>query len=225
MGMIAVVPAKANSTRVPNKNYRPFFRGMSLVDLLLSKLAAILPGDRIYLSCEDETKADVAALWGVRFVSRSRWLTENDTPLPAVIRGITEPLGDPDDDVFWCEAIDPLFSGHEQMIVEWDSQVSFEHDSYTAVYPVKHYLLDANFQPHGFGFGMWHVPSQKLAVWYRLNFVAAILTRKAIAECGYVTGRKPAWFEATNQFIDIDTEEDFELAAEMMKRNLSRMKR
>ena len=51
--MKAVIPAKTNSLRVKNKNYRPFFNGMSLVDIQISKLLGLLEPVEIYLSSED----------------------------------------------------------------------------------------------------------------------------------------------------------------------------
>ena len=50
--MKAVILGKAGSTRVKNKNYRPFYGEMSLTDILLEKLAKVLSPKDIFLSCE-----------------------------------------------------------------------------------------------------------------------------------------------------------------------------
>lgn len=213
MGMIAVIPAKASSTRVPNKNYRSFYGELSLVDLLLEKLCRVLPGERIYLSCEDQEKAAVAERWGVQFLQREPRLCANETLFPEFLRGICDQVPG-DDDVMWCEAIDPLFDDHGTMIANWDAWYEERRgrDSYAVVYPTRQYMLDDCHRPIGFGFGPWHIPSQRLPMLFRLNFTCAILTRESIQSVGYPVGARPAWYEATNSFIDIDTEEDFGLA-------------
>lgn len=211
MGLIAIVPAKANSIRVPNKNYRPFYGDLSLVDLLLEKLRRVLPCERIYLSCEDESKAAVTVRYGVQFLLRDPRLCDNETTFPDFLRGICDHVPG-EDDVLWCEAIDPLFDEHALVIDNWDAMEVTLHDSLTVVYPVQQYLLDADHRPIGFGFGPWHVPSQHLPTFYRLNFTCAILTRESILRCGYPVGERPAWYAASNQFLDIDTIEDFEIA-------------
>jgi N-acylneuraminate cytidylyltransferase len=217
--MIAIVPAKASSTRVPNKNYRPFYGELSLVDLLLEKLCRVFPGGRIYLSCEDPDKKDFSDRWGVQFLQRETRLCDNATPFPKFLRGICDQVPS-DDDVMWCEAIDPLFDGHARLIDRWDALYDppacfgsvCRPDSMTVIYPMRQYVLTSGYHPLGFGFGHEHVPSQQLPTLYRLNFTCAILTRESIQRVGYPVGERPAWYKATNPFIDIDTEEDFEIA-------------
>ena len=211
MGIVAIVPAKASSTRVPNKNYRPFWDDLSLVDLLLAKLTRVLPGDRVFLSCEDESKASFATRWDAQFVLRHPALCDNSVPYCDVIRGVCNSVPG-HQDVLWCQAIDPFFDQHAAVLERWYTIRHEDCDSLTVVYPNVGYVLDQNHHPIGFGFGPWHVPSQKLPIHYRLNFTCAVLTRHTIAQVGYLVGSRPAWYEAPNVFLDIDTEEDFELA-------------
>lgn len=209
--MKAVIPAKLSSTRVPMKNYRCFLNGKSLVDILVEKLLRILPASDIYLSCEDSYAETVALRDGIQFQLRDKRLTDNDTPLAEVVRGITAAIPG-DDPVMWCEAIDPLFDEHATLLRMWEEVKLNGHDSAVVVYPEHGYLLAENLQPIGWGFGPWHVSSQKLPSHFRVNFCCSILTRKCIAECGYMIGKKPWWFTARGPFIDIDTEDDFRLA-------------
>lgn len=210
--MKAVIPAKASSTRVPNKNYREFHGGKSLVDILVEKLLRVfLPGD-IWLSCEDRGKHTVADVYGIRFQHRDARLCLNETPLPAVVRGVCEALPG-NDPIMWCECIDPLFDQHAAVEEQW-AAVASRHgfDSVVVVHPERSYLLNWQHHPLNFGFGPWHVPSQRLDLNYRLNFTCSILTRETIANCGYMVGARPLWFDAATPFVDIDTEEDFRIA-------------
>lgn len=216
--LIAIVPAKASSTRVPNKNYREFWNGRSLVDLVLGKLQKIPQIKQVYLSCEDESKFTVAADWGIRFVPRSPALCANDVPMTSYIPGVVrECIGDADCDVLWAQVCDPMFDDYAGLVETWEE---YQHawptfDSACVVYPRKGYLLDERHQPLGFGFGPWHVKSQSLPTHYELNFTASILTRESLRRTGYFVGAEPLWYEVEGKCVDIDTQADFELARKL----------
>lgn len=213
--LIAIIPAKASSTRVPNKNYREFWNGRSLVDLVLGKLQKIPQVKQVFLSCEDASKFTVAADWGIKFVPRSPALCGNDVPMTTYIPGIVrECIGDRKCDVLWAQVCDPMFEDYIGLLDAWDNR-SCGHYSACVVYPRRRYLLDASHRPMGFGFGPWHVKSQNLPVHYELNFTASILTPESISRTGYFVGANPLWYEATNTCVDIDTPEDFELARKL----------
>jgi CMP-N-acetylneuraminic acid synthetase len=206
--MKVVIPAKASSTRVPNKNYREFYGNKSLVDILVEKLLRVLSPSDIYLSCESPARETVAKWHGINFHLREEMLCRNETPLPDVVRGICGAIPGTDP-IMWCECIDPLFDGHGEALYQFQSA---DCDSLVVVHPERSYILDGRHQPIGFGFGPWHTPSQWLPQHYRLNFTCSILTRRAVQDCGYMVGVRPLWFDASTPFIDIDTEEDFRIA-------------
>ncbi|MEU0544245.1 cytidylyltransferase domain-containing protein [Nocardia sp. NPDC005978] len=209
-----VIPAKRGSNRVPNKNFRPFADGKSLLDILVTKLIRIAddPAD-VYLSSEDETTREVAAKYGASFLPREAHLTENSYPFQSVVNQVCAQLPG-DDDVMWCHATDPLFDDHAAVVKSWESRDPESADSIVVVYPMKDYLLDSNFNPMGFGFGPWHRPSQQLPVFYMLGFTCSIMTRSVATNIGLV-GAKPMWHPATNLTIDIDTQDEFDFAAKL----------
>jgi N-acylneuraminate cytidylyltransferase len=206
----AVVLAKASSTRVPNKNFRPFHGDDSLLDIALAKLVRVVDRSDIYVSCEDAGRAVHAERWGVNFSLRSPDLVDNDVPQPDVVRGVCASVSGADD-VMWCQLTDPLFDDYAGCLAAWERERE-EHDSLVVVYPRKLYLLDEHHRPLGFGFGPWHIPSQRLPLRYQLPFTLMILPRETIDRVGYYVGAKPLWYEAPNVTVDIDTEDDFDLA-------------
>lgn len=223
MALIAIIPAKASSTRVPQKNYREFHNGRSLVELTILKLyAAGIPLRHIYVSCEDaDVVLPVCKRHGVQFVRRAESLCGNDVPIPDFIRGVVreadayrECKQRPTDDVLWAQVCDPLFNEYAPFIANWQ-RWGRDFDSSVVVYRRRKYLLDAEHRPIGFGFGSWHVKSQRLPIHYELGFTASILTRQSIERVGYYVGASPLWYEATNPTIDIDTPEDFQFAREL----------
>lgn len=208
--MKAVIPAKASSSRVPDKNFRPFCGNRSLFDLAVQKVLKVLDPTDVYLSCEDPDKARLADQWGINFLPRDPWLAENATPFTDVVRGVCADVPG-DDDVMWAQVCDPLFDNHSQCADIW-TKVRADHDSLVVVHPVRGYLLDKDFAPLGFGFGPWHVPSQMLPPLYRFGFTLSILSRHSIERIGYPIGEQPYWFIGPEDTVDIDTEQDFRMA-------------
>ncbi len=238
MALIAIVPAKANSSRVPYKNYREFYKGKSLVGLTIDKLKAA-GVEEIYLSCEEPAWGRAEAEFNdVEFVQRSEDLCSNDCPIVRYIPGVAQEVlwhrktvessgslfqsifVEEDHDILWAQVIDPLFDDYAGLIDTWYSR-SEGYDSAVVVYPRKKYLLDSERSPIGFGFGPWHLKSQRLPYHYELPFTASILSREAITSTGYYVGADPLWYEAEGYSIDIDTEEDFEMARAIYEAKMS----
>lgn len=209
-----VIPAKRSSSRVPDKNYRPFAKGQSLLDILVTKLIRVAdrPSD-VHLSSEDSSAAAVADRYGATYLPRERHLTDNSYPYQSVVNEVCKQLPD-DDDVMWCHATDPFFDEHEAVAKAWQLRDPESADSIVVVYPMKEYLLDPDFNPMGFGFGPWHKPSQELPTYYQFGLTCSIMTRDIATNMG-VVGAKPMWYKASNLTIDIDTQAQFDLAARL----------
>lgn len=206
-----IIPAKASSTRVTEKNFRPFLNGKSLVDLTAEKLLQITEANQIYLSCEDPSKKSVADSLGINFALRDPYLCDNDTPFFDLFNGVCQDIPG-SDEIAWCQVIDPLFDEYQACLQSWHEEKG-AHDSLVVVYPHRKYLLDPNFFPIGFGFGFWHVKSQLLPQHYELTFSFSILKRECIKLTGCHIGARPFWYLAEGHHVDIDTPEDFELAS------------
>jgi CMP-N-acetylneuraminic acid synthetase len=209
-----VIPAKRSSTRVPDKNYRPFSHGRSLLDLLAAKLVAVAadPAD-VFLSSEEESTQLVAESFGASYLPRAAHLTENSYPFQSVVNQVCQQVPG-DDDIMWCHATDPFFDEHAAVMQKWSNRDPTNSDSMVVVYPLKDYLLDGQFNPMGFGFGAWHRPSQQLPTYYQLGFTCSIMTRPVATGLGLV-GAQPLWHVAQNLTIDIDTQAEFDLASRL----------
>ncbi len=209
-----VIPAKRSSTRVPDKNYRPFSHGKSLLDLLATKLSNIAadPAD-VFLSSEDESTREVAERFGASYLPREARFTENSYPFQAVVNEVCKQVPG-DDDIMWCHATDPFFDEHAAVVQAWAHRDQAASDSIVVVYPMRDYLLDEKFNPMGFGFGAWHRPSQQLPTFYQLGFTCSIMTRPVATGLGLV-GAQPMWHVAQNMTVDIDTQAEFELASRL----------
>ena len=225
--MKAIIPVKASSTRIPNKNFKQFHGGDSLFDITTKKVLRELHPQDIYMSCEDPRFEKEADKYGINFILRDSILADNDTKFYDIFNGICDQVPG-DDDIAWCQVIDPMFNSYKKCFELWNKgdlddtlhqdgrdtnqPLSKTHDSLVVVYPHKDYYLDANHTPLGFGFGPWHTKSQSLPYTYQLTFTLSILTRESIKSVGYHVGQSPYWYHAHNPRIDIDTEQDFIIA-------------
>lgn len=216
-----VIPAKATSTRVPNKNWREFHDGQSLVEIKIRQvLNAGFPADRVHVSCEDmDVAMPVCERTGVRFLKRPEGLCDNAVPLTDWIRTITAQVPG-DGDIAWVQVCDPLFDEYGEIFECWREGEYPHNDSLVVCRPWKGYLMTENQQPVGWSFGEHHTPSQKLPQFYTMPFTLSILTREAIRRTGYHVGTKPYWWVAEGPHVDIDTEFDFAVAQTMFTRLL-----
>ncbi|RTK95656.1 MAG: CMP-N-acetylneuraminic acid synthetase [Neisseriaceae bacterium] len=209
--MKIIIPVKACSKRIENKNFREFYDGLSLTEILLKKLS-FKGMENIYISSENSDKKKLAKKYGCNFILRKKELCDNNTPLPDVIRGISKQLPKNTEEIAWCQVTDPLFNDHKKAFEKWEAKKE-KHDSLCVIYPFKKYILNSNHMPINFGFGNWHIKSQDLSTFYDMTFTFSILKKECIERCGYHIGSNPYWYNANNQHIDIDTMEDFEIAS------------
>jgi len=214
--MKAVILGKAGSIRVPNKNYRPFYNGCSLTDILLAKLTKVINKSDIYLSCEKGEFRNVADNWGINFIHREEKYTLVTTDNIEVVANVCKDVPY-EDDLLWCTCTEPFFDEYDGVLDIWKNIDHKKYDSLNVIYPQKKFYLDQNHNPIGFGFGHWQKYSQFIPPTYMFSFATAILTRECIEKISYMVGKNPYWYDSYSQIVDIDTEEDWELAQKLYK--------
>ncbi len=88
--MIAIIPARGGSTRIPRKNIRAFHGKPMLAHAIKVAQDA---GLAVHVSTEDVEVARVAAIYGASIVQRPIALAENDIGTQAVMRHAVKTLG------------------------------------------------------------------------------------------------------------------------------------
>ncbi|MCL2499449.1 MAG: hypothetical protein FWE90_03825 [Defluviitaleaceae bacterium] len=209
--MKVVILGKASSVRIKNKNYRPFYNGESLMDIHIKKLINVLQPDDIYLSCEDETFRSVAQNWKINFILRDERYTRLTTSNVDVVHYVCKDVPG-NGDILWTTPVEPLFDEYTNVLECWERIDKTKHDSLNVVYPQKRFILDQNYNPIGFGFGHWHKYSQDIPPIYQVSWSTAILSRACIEKVSYMIGARPFWYDCYSTVVDIDTEDDWEIA-------------
>lgn len=210
--MRVVIPAKACSTRVLNKNFRPFYKDYSLVDLAIKKLKrAGFAAKDIFVTSENARELlDVRLRHKVKTIVREPKLADNDTQLTHLIR-ITKEQLPTCREVAWCQVTTPTFDKHRQVMAEWQLHRQTYDSLAVAVQGPTYAMMQTQTgaQPLGWSFGNCHTKSQDISPLLVMPFTFSILTEKSIRETGYYVGRNPFWFIDTEQHLDIDTMQDY----------------
>ena len=219
--MYVVIPAQTQSTRVPLKNIRPFYKDESLLSLKLKQLKKFFHPNRIYVSSEDQRVEEIVKAHDCNFMPRPMSLTGNDILQGDLISNMLEQLPQDQEDVMWVQVTQPLFDAFDDMINCWEKVKDEGYDGIVAVKTLRHHVVSAGGIPINFNFGCWHKVSQKLPKFYEILWAAFIQTRKSFNLTKYHISRNP-YFQVFDHIptVDIDTIEDFESAQALYAKRL-----
>lgn len=204
------IPLKTNSLRVPNKNLKPFYGNLSLFDIKIRQLLDVFSANDIYVSSEDPHVGELCDKYGANFLQRDISLTPNEAPWTDVVRDVVGNLP-PNSDVMWVQVTQPLFNDFGGVIRKWND-VYDDVDSLAVVRRISHHVLDERAHPVNFEFGYWHKISQDLPTLYEVTWACFCMKRDMVDATGYQIGRRPFMYETDAHLVDIDAEQDFEVA-------------
>jgi CMP-N-acetylneuraminic acid synthetase len=209
--MKVIIPAKLTSSRVPDKNWRPFHQDKCLVEIKIEQLLEFFKPEDIYLSCDAASKISVAKEYGINFSLRNSLLAADATAWSDVVTGIVAEIPGPEEEeILWAEVTSPLFNEYGRLLQLWEQNKS-SHDSLLSVNEVREFLLDAKGRALNFNYGRWHCPSQELEPLYSMDSTF-IMSKKNIFYFNYPVGKKPFLYVNQHQSIEIDTLQQFEMS-------------
>jgi CMP-N,N'-diacetyllegionaminic acid synthase len=206
--VIAMVPVRAGSTRVTDKNTRPF-GDTNLLQLKLKLLKKVEGITQIIVSTDCEIAADVACKEGATVQWRNEYYAGSSITNDQHWLHIAETT--PGDIVFLAQVTSPLLRV-SSMQTALNSFLSLDaHDSINSVSAEKKFLwkdrkpinYDINVTPK----------SQDLPNIVSLNFAITIISRRTMMERKNVVGFQPTFFELDKvESLDVDDLIDFKIA-------------
>ena len=213
--VIAMVPVRAGSVRVSNKNIRPF-ADTNLLELkleLLKKLNGI--GD-IVVSTDCKTSANIAGKKNVKVQWRNKYYAGSKVTNDQHWLHIAQTT--PGDIVFFSQVCNPLLR-ISSMQKALDTFLSSNvNDSLNSVSSEKKFLWQ-NGMPLNYDLDLTP-KSQDLPDIVSLNFAISIIEKKSMIERKNLVGYKPDFIELDKvESMDIDELNDFKIA-EIMYREL-----
>ena len=199
----ALIAVRSGSTRVVNKNMRPF-AGSSLLEIKIRQLKRISLLDGIVVNSNDPSMLELAASLGCEAVQRDPYYASNTVSMSDVYRNMAENMDC--DTIVYANATNPLLKDETlYKAIETYQQNKGKHDSLNSA----HY--DLRHQPR----------SQDLPDIAALNFAINILERQTMIECKNVVGYCPLIYTIDEvEATDIDNPLDFEFAEFVYKKGL-----
>lgn len=217
MNVVAFVPMRHDSERVPGKNYRPF-AGRPLFHHIVGALLDCPEVVRIVIDTDSPTVADQCAAHfpSVRVIDRPRRLRGGDVPMTEVLRHAAAAVDSP-----WylqTHATSPLLRAATISAGLRTLENSLDrHDSLMSVTRLQTRLYDAGGRPLNHDPGVL-LRTQDLPPVFEENSGLYVFTREQIAD-GRRFGARPLLFEIDPiEAVDIDEESDFTLAEALCRR-------
>ncbi len=207
--IIAIIPARAGSVRVKNKNTRPFYNGKSLLEICIEKLIK-LPVDRVVVNSESDEILEMAWKAGASKQKRPFELAESTTNPNDLAEYIARQNAS--DYILYVHCTSPFLKQEtiERFLKEGIIKLR-KHDSVNSASLIKKHLwmagsplnYEKEFRPN----------TQMLPDIYALNYGLNLIKREKMIKYRDFIGVNPFLFEIPDsESIDIDTEDDWKLA-------------
>ncbi len=206
----AVIPVRAGSRRLQNKNILPFGDSNLLIHKI-RQLKQVSLLDKIIVSSDSKEMLKMAKNEGVETQERPvEYCDEKTKSFNEVVEFIAKALDC--DILMWAPCVCPLCMSEDYInAINTYKEAVLEKEQYDSVIstePFKKYLYDGkkpvNYIPDK------HVPSQYLPDWKTVVNGFYIAPRVKMAEWKYIYGKKPYLYEISKKAaIDIDDEVDY----------------
>lgn len=208
MKFTAVIPVKANSSRLPGKNIKPF-GNENLLTRKIRQVKASNIADRIIVSSDSDEMLQMARDMGVEAIKRPIEFADESRPFGEFLIYLTELIKE--GHLAYTCATSPFFD--ENLMInakkEYLKALENDYDSLIAIYKFKHYMLDEK-GPLNYKLGLAHQNSQDLPALDFFTNGIVISPIKSIKNWFYHYGPKAYRFEVNQKVsIDIDTKYDY----------------
>lgn len=202
----AIIPVRAGSRRLNNKNIAPF-GGTNLLLYKITQLKRVKSIGRIVVSSDSDKMLEFAKEEGVETHKRDiAYCDEKTKSFGEVVAHIAESVKG--ENIIWATCTSPLVfpKMYEEGIEAYTKAVLEDKafDSLVSVEPFKRYMWDEN-GPLNYELGVKHVPSQELPVYYFITDGILIAPRQKMIEWNYFHGTSPFKLELPKRAcVDID---------------------
>ena len=209
----AIVPVRAGSRRLKNKNVSPF-AGVNLLLFKLNQLKKVKSIDKIIVSSDSDIMLKFAKDMGVGTHKRDvEYCDEKTKTFGEVVKHIAESVSG--EHILWAPCTAPLVfpKTYKDAIEKYiDLVLNGSYDSLMSVEPFKRYMWDDN-GPINYELGLKHVPSQELTPYYFVSDGILLAPRLKMIEWSYFHGVNPLKYKLDKrESIDIDDRLDLEVA-------------
>lgn len=214
--LVAVIPVRAGSQRVKDKNIRPF-AGKSLIEHKLDIIKE-LPVDDIIINTDSEEAIEIAKKAGVSYHRREPYYASSkcsNSEFHHYLAKVTEC-----ENILIAQVTAPLITAesYKKAINAFNEH---DCDSLMSVRVLKEFIW-YNGKP--LNYSQENMPnSQDLPEYLVPTFGLVIVKREAMLEARSYIGKKPYFYTVTQEeAIDIDTALDFDFAEFMYEKTFQK---
>ena len=213
----AIVPVRAGSRRMKNKNIAPF-NGTTLLEHKIEILKKVPEVTRIVVSSDSELMLEMAKRHGADIHRRpEEYCDEVSRPFGDTVRLVCSAVEG--DHILWAPCTSPLIwpALYSQAIGLYLQALKDGYDSLISVELFKRFMWDEK-GPLNYELGDKQVPSQQLPKLYVVTNGILLAPREKTIEWKYTYGRNPYKYAIDKAAtVDIDDELDLLHAAAWMK--------
>ena len=209
----AVIPIRIGSQRVPDKNFKEFFKGKNLLELKIESLKQVPLIDEIVVNTDSEEAINIAKSNDISYFRREDYFASSKCTNTEHWYNIAETTQT--DLIMHVPCTAPFIKSktYYDLINRF---ILSSHDSANTVSLVKEYLW-LNNKPLNYDINKVQ-NSQDLPDVMKLTFGISILARDTMLERKNVVGNNPMFYVVSDEeSIDIDTPLDFEFAQHLYK--------
>ena len=212
MKVVALIPIKLGSKRVPKKNIKPFYDGTPLMSFIQQTCLQSDMIDEVYIYCSDESVKPYV-LPGVKFLKRPIELDGDDKNANDIIRAFMKEV---DADIYVNAHTTSPFAEISTIDKCVNAVLSGEYDSAFCAENIKAFLWKdgqpINFDPD-------HFPrTQDLPDVFSETSIAYVFSKDTFQKFNRRVGVKPYICEVDKiEAMDIDYPEDFEICDAIYK--------
>jgi N-acylneuraminate cytidylyltransferase len=212
MSITAIVPVRAGSRRLKNKNVAPF-AGSNLLINKIEQLKKVRELDNIVVSSDSDLMLEMAQACGASVHKRApEFCDEKTKTFGEVVRHIAQCVEG--EHILWATCTSPLVTPptYKKAIKEYYSALGKGFDSLVSFEIIKRYLWD-NKGPINYELGLKHVPSQELPDIFIVTDGVILAPRLKMIDWAYFHGKNPYRFIVDKRTgVDIDDGLDLAVA-------------
>ena len=210
--IIALLPLKANSSRVPGKNFKPL-EGKPLFRWMLDKLLASESISQVVINTDAQAELETAGLPDNKKLlirTRKPELCGDEVSMNLVLK---DDIDNTDADIYlMTHSTNPFISLNTINLAIAEFNKSKEADSLFSVNRIQTRLYDKdahaiNHDPDNL------IPTQDLEPWFEENSCIYVFTKESFNKTAARIGERPMMFETSKlESVDIDELQDWQLA-------------
>ena len=214
--IVAVIPVRKGSQRVPNKNFKLFYDNKSLLERKIEVLQKVESLGEIVIHSDSKFAKDIASRYKVKFQKREDYYASSECPGSDFFENLASTIDA--DIIVHAPCTSPLVSAKTYTSMINQFSLSADHDSVNTVAEVKEFMwLDnkpLNYNP-------LNAPnSQDLPDVYKLTFGCNVLSKETMIKNKHVVGENPSFYIVDEiEAVDIDTPLDFKVAQTILNQD------